>query len=79
MTKGVRKAITQYVQRRYEGNLDNYLFTGQKSKDKPITRVTAWRNIKAAADILGLKTLGHTHYGKLLVIINIRMERILRC
>lgn len=60
MTKGVRKAIAQYVQRRYEGNLDNYLFTGQKSKDKPITRVTAWRNIKAAADILGLKNIG-TH------------------
>ncbi|AMK74816.1 MULTISPECIES: site-specific integrase [Bacillaceae] len=60
MTKGVRKAIVQYVQHRYEGNLDHYLFTGQKSKDKPITRVTAWRNIKAAADTIGLKNIG-TH------------------
>jgi integrase len=60
ITKGVAKAITNFVENNYKGNLEEYLFVGKKNPNKPIRRETAWRIISSAAEEVGLKNIG-TH------------------
>lgn len=62
MTKGVQKALKEYVANNYRGDMYEYLFKSRKrDKDgtsQPINRKSAWRIIQQAADQLGLKNIG---------------------
>ena len=62
MTKGVQKALKEYINDNYEGNLDEYLFKSRKhDKDgnsQPINRKSAWRIIQQTAEQIGLKNIG---------------------
>lgn len=60
ITKGVAKTIANFVDLNFKGDLEGYLFTGKKDPNKPISRVSAWRIISAAAQEVGLKNIG-TH------------------
>jgi integrase len=62
MSKGVQKALKDYIKDHYKGNLDDYLFESRK-RDKngnpqPINRKSAWRIIQEAAEQVGLKNIG---------------------
>lgn len=62
MSKGVQKALNEYIKEHYKGNLDDYLFQSRKrDKDgnsQPINRKSAWRIIQEAAEQLGEKNIG---------------------
>lgn len=60
ISKGVAKTIANFVDHNFKGNLEDYLFTGKKDRNKPISRVSAWRIISAAAREVGLENIG-TH------------------
>lgn len=59
LTKGVKKAISEHVAQSFNGELDGYVFASRKG-DKPIQRQQAWKIIKHAADVVGVKDIG-TH------------------
>lgn len=62
MTKGVQKALKDYIDKNYEGNTNEYLFKSRKRDSKgnsqPINRKSAWRIIQQTAEQLGLKNIG---------------------
>jgi integrase len=62
MTKGVQKALKEYIKSNFEGNIDEYLFKSRKhgkdGKSQPINRKSAWRIIQQAAEQLGLRNIG---------------------
>lgn len=62
MTKGVQKALSEYIEKNYEGNMNEYLFKSRKrdneGNSQPINRKSAWRIIQQAAEQLGLKNIG---------------------
>ncbi|KON69120.1 hypothetical protein AKG34_10215 [Peribacillus butanolivorans] len=62
MTKGVKKALKEYISCNSEVNMNEYLFKSRKhDKDgnsQPINRKSAWRIIQQTADQLGLKNIG---------------------
>lgn len=58
MTKGVQKALTEYIEDNYKGNLEHYLFQSRKGDNKPINRKTAWNIINQTAQSIGLKNIG---------------------
>ncbi|MEH7526666.1 site-specific integrase [Bacillus sp. JJ1503] len=62
MTKGVQKALKEYIKGNYEGNIDEFLFKSRKhgkdGESQPINRKSAWRIIQQAAEQLGLRNIG---------------------
>ena len=58
MTKGVQKALKDYIETNYKGDLDHYLFQSRKGNNKPINRKTAWNIINDTAKSIGLKNIG---------------------
>lgn len=62
MTKGVQKALKEYINTNYEGNMNEYLFKSRKhdneGNSQPINRKSAWRIIQQTAEQLGLKNIG---------------------
>ena len=72
ISKGVKKAIinyvkeyykgnlSYYVKEYYKGNLSYYVFYSRKGINKPIQRAMAWKVIKGAADAVEVKDIG-TH------------------
>ncbi|WP_203246326.1 site-specific integrase [Sporosarcina beigongshangi] len=59
LTKGVKKAIVDYVEEAFKGDMNGYVFASRKG-DKPIQRQQAWQIIKDAANVVGVKGIG-TH------------------
>lgn len=55
LNDSVKKALLLYKEHLEYYNKENYIFNGQKSTDKPISRVQAFRIIKDAVDALGLE------------------------
>lgn len=60
VSKGVKKAIVDYCETYYKGNLSDYVFYSRKGNNRPINRQMAWKIVKAAADAVGVKDIG-TH------------------
>lgn len=62
MTKGVQKALKEYITNNFDENMDEYLFKSRKrdkeGNSQPINRKSAWRIIQQTADQLGLKNIG---------------------
>ncbi|WML44078.1 site-specific integrase [Neobacillus sp. PS3-40] len=58
ISKGVKKAIVDYVKHYYKGQLSDYIFYSRKGNNQPIQRQMAWRLIKKAADVVGVKDIG---------------------
>lgn len=62
MSKGVQKALKEYIDNNYEGNMNEYLFKSRKhdkeGNSQPINRKSAWRIIQQTAEQLGLKNIG---------------------
>lgn len=62
MTKGVQKALNEYIQKNYDGNINDYLFKSRKrdkeGNSQPINRKSAWRIIQQTAEQLGLNNIG---------------------
>ena len=56
----VKDIIREYVSSHFNGNLDEYLFRSREGDNKPISRVTAYRILKGAADAVGIDDVG-TH------------------
>ena len=55
LNTSVKEALLLYKKHLEYYNKENYIFNGQKSTDKPISRVQAFRIIKDAVDALGLE------------------------
>lgn len=55
LNDAVKKALLLYKEHLEYYNKENYIFNGQKSTDKPISRVQAFRIIKDAVAELGLE------------------------
>lgn len=60
ISKGVKKAIIEYIKDYYKDSLTDYVFYSRKGENKPIQRAMAWKIIKGAAEAIGLKDIG-TH------------------
>jgi len=60
LSKGVKKAIENYVKGHYKGNPNEYLFKSRKGINEHIGRVQAWQIISDAAKELGIENIG-TH------------------
>lgn len=62
MTKGVQKALSEYIEKNYDGDMKEYLFKSRKrdneGNSQPINRKSAWRIIQQAAEQLGLNNIG---------------------
>lgn len=58
MTKGVEKALKDYIKDNFKGDLNHYLFQSRKGDNKPINRKTAWDIISKTAESIGLKSIG---------------------
>jgi integrase len=58
ISKGVSKAIINYVESFYKGDLDDYVFYSRKGNNQAIKRQQAWRVIKGVADMVGVKDIG---------------------
>lgn len=55
LNNSVKNALLLYKEHLEHYNKENYIFNGQKSTDKPISRVQAFRIIKDAVEELGLE------------------------
>lgn len=55
LNDSVKKALLLYKEHLEYYNKENYVFNGQKSTDKPISRIQAFRIIKDAVDALGFE------------------------
>lgn len=62
MTKGVQRALGDYIEDHFEGDLNEYIFKSRKrdkqGKTQAINRKSAWRIIQTAAEQLGLRNIG---------------------
>jgi len=62
MTKGVQKALRNYIDNNFDGNIKEFIFKSRKrdsnGNSQPINRKSAWRIIQQSAEELGLKNIG---------------------
>lgn len=58
LTKKVKRAIVEYYNEYYKGNMDGYVFYSRKGENSPINRQMAWKIIRYAGKAIGVNDLG---------------------